>query len=192
MLFLDQFSHFLWVYPLRSKADVFDKFYQFFSYVNTQFNKKIKALQCDNGTEYNNTRFHEFFAAQGISFRFSCPYTSQQNGRSERMIRTINNAVRSLLFQAHLPSTYWVEALHAAVHILNLLPSKSINGKIPFSTLFNKPVSYSHLKVFGCLCYPNQNNSTQHKLAPRSSKCLFLGYPSNHRGYRCLDLSTRK
>ena len=38
----------------------------------------------------------------------------QQNGKSERMIRTINNAIRSLLFQAHMAPAYWVEALHVA------------------------------------------------------------------------------
>ena len=86
VLFLDQFSHFLWVYPIRSKAEVFSKFHLFFKYVENQFKTKVQTLQCDNGTEYNNSKFHNFFAEQGITFRFSCPYTSQQNGRSERMI----------------------------------------------------------------------------------------------------------
>ena len=108
------------------------------------------------------------------------------------MIRTIKNAVRTLLFQAQLPSSFWVEALHTSVHILNLLPSKAIANKTPLTTLFKKPVSYSHLRVFGCLCYPNQNNSTTKKLSPRSSKCILLGYPQLHRGYRCFDLSTKK
>lgn len=31
-----------------------------------------------------------------------------------------------------------------------------------------------------------------HKLAPRSTSCVFLGYPSFHKGCRCLDLSTRR
>ena len=108
------------------------------------------------------------------------------------MIRTINNAVRSLLFQAQLPNSYWVEALHSAVHILNILPSKNIQNRTPYTTLFLKPTDYTHLRVFGSLCYPNQYNSTKNKLSHRSSPCIFLGYPHNHRGYRCLDIKTRK
>ena len=34
--------------------------------------------------------------------------------------------------------------------------------------------------------------TARHKLAPRSTACMFLGYPSSHKGYRCLDLSTRR
>jgi hypothetical protein len=31
-----------------------------------------------------------------------------------------------------------------------------------------------------------------HKLSARSTPCVILGYPANHRGYRCLDLQTRQ
>jgi hypothetical protein len=36
----------------------------------------------------------------------SCPSTSQQNGKAKRSLRTINNILRSLLFQASLPPVY--------------------------------------------------------------------------------------
>jgi hypothetical protein len=48
------------------------------------------------------------------------------------------------------------------------------------------------LRVFGCLCYPNLYATTAHKLAPRSTRCVFLGYPREHKGYRCFDLHTRR
>jgi len=35
-------------------------------------------------------------------------------------------------------------------------------------------------------------STTIHKLQPRSTPCVFLGYPSNHRGYKCLELSSNK
>ena len=177
---------------MQYKHETFSKFLHFANYVKTQFGKDIKSLQCDNGGEFNNSQFHDFFADKGITFRFLCPHTSQQNGKSERMIRTINNAMRCLLFQAHLPASFWVEALHTAVHILNILPSKAIQNQVPFSVLFQKPISYSHLKTFGCLCYANVNHSNLKKLSPRSKKCLFLGYPTNYKGYRCMDLETKK
>ncbi|GJR88695.1 ribonuclease H-like domain-containing protein [Tanacetum coccineum] len=48
-IFLDHFSYFVWVYPLRKKANLFDAFVSFRAYVNNQFNVDIKALQCDHG-----------------------------------------------------------------------------------------------------------------------------------------------
>ena len=192
VLFLDDYTHYLWVYPLRRKSDVFSKFLHFEAYVDTQFKTKIQSLQCDNGGEYNNSFFHDHFSKKGIIFRFSCPHTSQQNGKSERMIRTLNNAIRTLLFQSHLAPAYWAEALHTAAHVLNILPSASIGNQTPHYLLYKQQPSYSHLRTFGCLCFPNLNFMTTNKLSPRSTPCLFLGYPTNHRGYRCLDLKTNR
>jgi histone deacetylase 1/2 len=46
--------------------------------------------------------------------------------------------------------------------------------------------------VFGCKCYPNTSATAPHKLAPRSVLCVFLGYSLDHKGYRCLDISTNR
>jgi hypothetical protein len=48
------------------------------------------------------------------------------------------------------------------------------------------------IPTFGCTCYPNLTATTPHKLAPCSSLCAFLSYSPDHKGYRCLDLSTNR
>ncbi|GJX54533.1 ribonuclease H-like domain-containing protein [Tanacetum coccineum] len=112
------------------------------------------------------------------------------NGKFGRMLRTINNLIRTLLFQAHIPPSYWVEALNMAAHLLNRLPSTAINNEIPFTKLYMVWGCILLNAHFGCLCYPHVDAS--HKLEPRSTPCIFLGYPANHRGYRCLDLASNK
>jgi hypothetical protein len=95
-----------------------------------------------------------------------------------------------LLIQASLPGRYWAEGLHTTVYLLNRLPTKTISAACPHVALFGNTPSYEHLRVFGCACYPNIATTVPHKLTPRSIRCVFLGYSADHKGYRCLDLST--
>jgi hypothetical protein len=73
---------------------------------------------------------------------------------------------------------------------LNRLPLKMIQATYPHLALFGSTLSYEHLRIFGCACYPNTATTAPHKLTPWSTRCVFLGYSSGHKGYRCLDLST--
>ncbi|GKC42874.1 ribonuclease H-like domain-containing protein [Tanacetum coccineum] len=93
-----------------------------------------------------------------------------------------------LPFVTNLPPTFWVEALNMATHLLNILPSTTITNEIPYTRLFGKQPDYSLLRTFGWLCYPHLYPN--HKLEPRATPSILLGYASNHRGYRCLDLKT--
>lgn len=75
--------------------------------------------------------------------------------------------------------------------MLNQRPSCSVDNQLPFQ-LHRSVLDYSHLRVFGYLCYPNLNATIPHKLAPRSAPCIFLGYPSSRKGYQCLGISTQR
>jgi hypothetical protein len=172
LVILDDCSHFVWAFPLKFKSDTFSTLANFFSFVSTQFSRTIKSVQCDNGREFDNSIACAFFLTHGVTLRMSCPYTSQQNGKAEHILRTLNNITRSLLFQASLPPSYWVEALHTATYLLNRRPSKTLAHQTPYAALHDSPPSYTHLCVFGCKCYPNMSATAAHKLAPRSSLCV--------------------
>ncbi|KAJ0481931.1 putative RNA-directed DNA polymerase [Helianthus annuus] len=80
MVLIDNFSHFVWVYPLKFKSETFTTFVKFHRLISTQFNRPIKTFQCDLGGEFDNNAFKQFAQQNGMLFRFSCPQTSSQNG----------------------------------------------------------------------------------------------------------------
>jgi hypothetical protein len=189
---LDDFTHYLWTFPLKQKSDTFTTLSNFFAYVATQFSCTVKAIQCDNRREFDNSFTRTFLLSKGAQLWMSCPYTSPQNGKVEHIIRTINNVIRTLLIQASLPGRYWDEGLHTTVYLLNRLPTKMISTACPHVALFVSAPSYEHLRVFGCAYYPNITATAPHKLIPQSTRCVFLGYSVNHKDYPCFDLSTNR
>ncbi|XP_020114487.1 uncharacterized protein LOC109728471 isoform X3 [Ananas comosus] len=194
VIFIDDYSRFSWLYLLKFKHEVFDKFFEFKKMVENIFHSSIKIFQSDNGTEFVNDKFSSFCSQNGIIHRFSCPYTPQQNGLAERKHRHLSNIVRSLLFQAGLPPRFWAEAIQTAVFLVNRLPSLTVlNGRSPYDILHGcASPDLQLIRVFGCLCYPDVQDIADHKLSPRSLPCIFLGLSDKHKGFRCLYPSTGK
>ncbi|KAK4269211.1 hypothetical protein QN277_022399 [Acacia crassicarpa] len=157
--------------------------------VENQFQTKIKAIQCDNGTEYKP--IIPLAENSGIIMRFTCPYTSPQNGRAERKHRHIVEMGLTLLAQAKIPLTYWTEAFQMAVYLINRLPTPILHGNSPTACLYNKEPDYLSLKPFGCLCYPCLKPYNSHKLEFHSQKCVYLGPALGQKGSRCLSSTGR-
>ncbi|GJZ54555.1 ribonuclease H-like domain-containing protein [Tanacetum coccineum] len=78
-------------------------FMLFRTFVNTQFTCEIKSFQCDHGGEFDNRALLTLFASKGIQFQFTCPKTSQQNGKTNRPTQRLNLNVSSI---SPLPKSY--------------------------------------------------------------------------------------
>jgi len=58
--------------------------------------------------------------------------------------------LRSMLANSNLPLFLWTEALKAALHILNRVPSKFV-PKTPYEIWTGRKLSLRYMKVWGCL-----------------------------------------
>ncbi|CAH9140808.1 unnamed protein product [Cuscuta epithymum] len=175
---------------MHRKSEVFTHFCNFQKLAENLLGCKIQCFQSDGGGEFNNHQFINHFLNCGILFQKSCPDTPAQNGVAERKHRHLLELIRTMLIDAHLPSSFWVDALYTATYIINRLPTPLLRGLSPYQKIFQKSPDYSFLRVFGCACFPNKVATSGNKLSPRSTPCVFIGYAPGYKGYRCLDPTT--
>ncbi|WVZ95274.1 hypothetical protein U9M48_041059 [Paspalum notatum var. saurae] len=185
---LIDFSKFTWIYLLKFKSEVFQKFCDFHNLVERPFDRKILFVQTDWGGEYE--KLSPFFTKIGIMHHVSCPHAHQQNGAAKRKHRHIVEVGLSLLAHASMPLKFWDDVFLSATFLINRIPSRVINYASPLERLFNTKPDYFSLRIFGCSCWPNLIPYNQYKLAFRSKECTFLGYSTLHKGFKCLDNST--
>ena len=190
--FIDDFTRITWLYLLKHKSETFNAFTDFYQLVSTQFSSKIQTLRSDNGSEYMSNKMKQFLSFNGVVHQTSCVGTPQQNGIAERKNRDLLEKTRAIMFNANIPKKYWSQAVLTATYLINRLPSRVLNSKSPLEVLKNRKIDLSHLKVFGCICYVHIQANTRDKLDPRAVKCVFLGYSSTQKGYKCFNPSTRK
>lgn len=58
--------------------------------------------------------------------------------------------------------------------------------------MFEKPLNYSVLRVFGCESYVGIPEEQITRLDAKSKKCIFLDYANETKGYRLWDPTDRK
>lgn len=115
---------------------------------------------------------------RGRRSAFPAPAHPQQNGKAERILRTINDCIRTLLLSqcstslvlgrgtehGNVPHQPAAMSRHRPGHAAPPTPRCS-------ATLRRAPRLRTPL-------LPNTSATTRHKLSPRSVACVFLGYPT--------------
>ncbi|SOV04383.1 uncharacterized protein UDID_17076 [Ustilago sp. UG-2017a] len=155
------------------------------SFLETQTDRKLKAIRSDQGTEWKSNEALEWSLSKGIEWQTTVGYNSRQNGRVERMNRSLGEKMRTLLMQRSLPKRFWPHAIRAAAFKLNLTPS--VDGEFPYQLMFRKsPERFIRLmRVFGCLAWVNVPKAKRNnkKLDQRAVAAIFLGYSTERKGW---------
>ncbi|KAE9107495.1 hypothetical protein PF010_g12242 [Phytophthora fragariae] len=190
--FIDDYSRYVSVYMLKSKAEVLKYFDNFRQLAETQTGSTLKCLRTDNGGEYVSKRFNQFCANHGIVHQTTTPYTPQQNGLAERMNRTIVERARSMLYYQQVDKCWWAEAVMTAVYITNRIPNTARGDLTPYEVFWGKKPWLDHLRVFGSRGFMHIDKSIRTKWDSKAHKIMLLGYADNAKAYRVWDFDASR
>nr|GEZ81426.1 putative ribonuclease H-like domain-containing protein [Tanacetum cinerariifolium] len=150
LVITDDYSRFCWVFFLEHKDAAYPILRDFINLVENQLNKKVKAIRCDNGTEFKNAYMIKLYVSKGIKREYSNASTPQQNRVAERKNKTLIEAARTMLADSKLPTMFWTEAVRTACYVLNRVLVTSPHNKTPYALLTGNIPSVGHFKPFGC------------------------------------------
>src|SRR5271170_726497 len=114
------------------------------------------------------------------------PCLPQSNGKAERLNRTLETFAQAMLYQANMPNSFWAEAISTAAYLINRLPSKAINDKIPYEKWHQKQLPISDLrtlKPFGCIIHihiPKELQKASSKVDTQSITGCFVRYTNTN------------
>ncbi|KAF0702578.1 hypothetical protein As57867_007746, partial [Aphanomyces stellatus] len=148
---------------------------------------KLKTIMTDNAKEYMSKELNAYGSGIGIEQLYTNPYSPEENCVVEKSNYTVMNKVRCILQACGMDNRYWGEALRYVVYTENRSPTKALGGKTPFEALFDRKPNIDHLRPFGCTAFAFIDKAKRTKLDPRATKCVFVGYASQHKSYRLVD-----
>jgi FtsZ-interacting cell division protein YlmF len=97
-----------------------------------------------------------------------------------------------MMNEKNICQTYWVEAIHTTVHVLNKAHLRPQSDKTPYELWFGRPASIKQFRVFGSKCYIKNNDENLGKYDDREDEGIFLRYATNSKGYRCYNKRLNK
>jgi len=177
---------FTWIHPLKAKSNVKIVLPSFIKLIENQFALKLRLLRSNNGKKFI---LNEFYSTNGIFHKTTYVETPQQNNIVERKHQHLLNVSRALLFQAHLSNCFWSFVVKHATHIINRLPSSSLNFKSPYELVHGHSPVLNHLRIFGCFAYATTIAAGRTKLDKRALKTIFLGFKPGTKSFVLYDLS---
>nr|GEX09260.1 putative ribonuclease H-like domain-containing protein [Tanacetum cinerariifolium] len=188
----DNYSRFTWVFWLATKDETSGILKSFITKIENLVDKKAKIIRCDNGTEFKNRVMSEFCEKKCIKKEFSVARTPQQNGVAERINKTLIEAVRTMLADSKLPTTFWAEEVNSACYVQNRVLVVKPHNKTLYELYRGKTHTLSFMRPFGC--HVTILNTLDHlgKFDGKSNDGFFVRNSLYSKAFRVYNIRTRK
>ncbi len=209
VLFIDDYSGWRFIYFLKFKSEAASKFVELINVIRGETGNLVRTLRTDGGGEWASNIFAEWLIRKGIRHESSAPHTPEQDGVSERGIRTVTEGARSclhdnpvqseswggevasgtteLIKDCRLPLYLWADAANFTVYSLNRVICKATS----FEAYHNKRPNLSHLRVFGSIAFVHIPKAGRRKFDQKSLHCIFVGYSATQKAYRFWEPMSR-
>ena len=120
-------SRYVKVENMRLKSETFGRTKKLITRAEVETGMRVNFYHSDGGGEFTSAEMKQFLEERGIHHEMTNPGTPQQNGISERIIRTLVEMARTFLKDAGLPDMYWPYAILYAAYVLNRTPLKDVD-----------------------------------------------------------------
>src|ERR1700743_2203741 len=192
MVFVDDATRLWAVYFLKAKSDAPAAFWAYKATFEKQTGHKVKVLHDDKEGGLSSNEFNAKLNECGILRRFTMRAEPHSNGVAERAIRSIANDATAMLYESHLPASFWSRAVAAAIFKHNRSPTSAHNGNVPFTLIFGQIPDVSLFRVFGALAYVHVKKDKRSGFSPHMQKAIFVGYPSQYKGWEFYNPEAKK
>jgi transposase InsO family protein len=183
--FLDDYTNFSVVRLIKVKSQVPEEIKSVIAELERQTGLQVKAIRSDRGGEYINQTLQDYLKKKGIVQQLTAPYSPEQNGKAERLNRTLVERVRSMLHSSQVSKNLWAEAVVTANRIRNCSPTTG-HTKTPWELFYNVKPDVSNMRIFGSIAYVHTPKELRKKLDPKGKPGIFLGYEPHAKAYRVL------
>ncbi|GJU71030.1 putative ribonuclease H-like domain-containing protein [Tanacetum coccineum] len=117
--------------------------------------------------------------------------TPQQNGVAEKKNRTLIEAIRTMLVDSKLPTTFWAEAVNTAWYVLNRVLVIKPHNKTPYELIRGKPPLIDFMKPFRCPVTILNTRDHLGKFDGKANEGYFVGYSVVSKAMRVFNKRTR-
>ena len=141
VVIVDAFIRILFLIPVKRKNQIASEVVALITRLQRRFEKTIRVIRSDNGSEFRNKTLLTYTKQQGITHEWTIPHQPSQNGLVEQHNRLLKRTMKALLLTANCSKRLWdVVAIYSA-QIWKCLPRPKQRFS-PFQKLTGKRLHF--------------------------------------------------